>query len=81
MHHTLHFSQTQPVAGDAPQHALSHTAQHPSFIHRQMLLYAMLYHLPYVVCMEDEGMHCVIEHGVKRHLPYVVCVKNGGCGA
>ena len=30
---------------------------------------------------EDEGMQCVIEHGVERNLSYVVCAENRGCGA
>jgi len=37
----------------------------------------------HMLCMQDGGMQCVIEHGVERHLPYVVCVcvENGGSGA
>ena len=37
----------------------------------------------HMLCIENGGVQCVIEHGVERHLPYVVCVcvENGGSGA
>ena len=44
-------------------------------VHNTLTGHDVKHYLPYVVCMEDVGVQCVLEHGVERHSSYVVVWK------